>query len=66
MSGSVIRSQNHVTYETAADLVQSGLEEARRQGLIVTVVITDSVSQMVAMARMDGASSRTITSALGE
>jgi uncharacterized protein GlcG (DUF336 family) len=55
----LVKTVRYVTYEAAAEALRAGLEKAAELGLNVCIVVTDTLGEVVAAARTDGAGPRT-------
>ncbi|MFI5040594.1 MAG: heme-binding protein [Acidimicrobiales bacterium] len=55
----LVKTVRYVTYEAAAEALRAGLEKAAELGLNVGIVVTDTLGEVVAAARTDGAGPRT-------
>lgn len=65
-SNGKVRSQWHVTYEAAAEVIVTGLARAAELGVQVGISVVDGNGFLVAFARMDGAAARVEEGASGK
>jgi uncharacterized protein GlcG (DUF336 family) len=59
MEGEVFRTQRHVTYAAAQQVLAAGVAAAVDLGVNVGIVVVDASGEIVAAARMDRAGART-------
>jgi uncharacterized protein GlcG (DUF336 family) len=66
VDGEVFRTQRHVTYAAAQEVLAAGLAKAVELGVNAGIVVVDGSGEIVAAARMDRAGSRTWTGGLAK
>ena len=66
MEGEVVRTQRHVTYAAAQEVLAAGLAKAAELGVNAGIVVVDGSGELVAAARMDKAGARTWSGGLAK
>ncbi|PZP46265.1 MAG: hypothetical protein DI598_12355 [Pseudopedobacter saltans] len=61
-----VKTIHEITFAAAEQLLQFGLKEATKKDLKLSIAIVDRAGQLIAFARMDGASIVTVDVAIGK